>query len=89
MKSLVGLRMTLVQLMMSVHIRLEIQSAVCCKCMVTASSWALGSNSRVGLVGSFPEQLGGGDPVASLEKPAHPHLLLKPAAVMGPLYYFL
>lgn len=80
MKSLVGLRVTLVQLTMSVHIRLEIQSGVCGRCMVTASSCTLGSTSRVGLV-SFPEQLGGGDPVASQEKPAHPHLLLKPAAL--------
>lgn len=81
MKSLVGLRVTLVQLTMSVHIRLEIQSGVCCKCMVTGSPCALGSTSRVGLGGSFPEQLGGGDPVASQEKPAHPRLLLKPAAL--------
>lgn len=81
MKSLVGLRVTLVQLTMSVHIRLEIQSGVCCKCVVMANSCSPGRASQVGLVRSFLEQLGGGYLVASQEKPAHPHLLLKPAAL--------
>lgn len=63
------------------HQTLEIQIGVCCKRVATANSCRPGSTSRVSFVRSFLEQLGGGDPVASQEKPAHPHLLLKPAAL--------
>lgn len=71
---------TLVQLTMSVHIRVGIQSGVCGKCVLAARSCTLGGASQEGPVGCFPEQPDGGAPVGSQKRPAQPHLLLKAAA---------